>query len=265
MAVPNAGVSARRCNRTSIPPWPRWRASGPIRTRDIRAGYWPVGAVNGERRGVATAGAIGMGIIGLVLLLACFNVANLLLARAVERERDMGIRTALGAKPSRLMRLVVTEGFLIAALSGVVALLLAWWTQSLHEHVRDSDRAAPAHRSHAGSKRGAVHRDADPDRGCAAGLVAGAVGGARQRAAGARLARRECGGREAGAAAALAGRRAGGRLDDVPRDCGALRAVLLEHPRRRSRLRRAIGSSSRSSSPPSTASTSTRRSDMSSR
>ena len=75
-------------------------------------------------------GAIGMGIIGLVLLLACFNVANLLLARAVERERDMGIRTALGAKPSRLMRLVVTEGFLIAALSGVVALLLAWWTQS---------------------------------------------------------------------------------------------------------------------------------------
>ena len=71
-----------------------------------------------------------MGIIGLVLLLACFNVANLLLARAVERERDMGIRTALGAKPSRLMRLVVTEGILIAALSGFVALLLAWWTQS---------------------------------------------------------------------------------------------------------------------------------------
>ena len=72
-----------------------------------------------------------MGIIGLVLLLACFNVANLLLARAVERERDMGIRTALGAKPARLMRLVVTEGFVIATLSGVLALLLAWWTQSL--------------------------------------------------------------------------------------------------------------------------------------
>ena len=86
---------------------------------------------NSELRGIAAGAAIGMGIIGLVLLLACFNVANLLLARAVERQRDMGIRAALGAKPSRLMRLVVTEGFVIAGLAGVVALVIAWWTQSL--------------------------------------------------------------------------------------------------------------------------------------
>lgn len=86
---------------------------------------------SGEVRAVASAAAIGMGIIGLVLLLACFNVTNLLLARAVERERDMGVRAALGAKPGRLMRLVVTEGFIIALMSGALALLLAWWTQSL--------------------------------------------------------------------------------------------------------------------------------------
>lgn len=84
-----------------------------------------------EMRGIASGAAIGMGIIGLVLLLACFNVANLLLARAVERERDMGIRAALGARPARLMRLVVTEGFVIASVAGALALLLAWWTQSL--------------------------------------------------------------------------------------------------------------------------------------
>jgi predicted permease len=78
-----------------------------------------------------TAVAIVMGIIGLVLLLACFNVANLLLARAVERERDMGIRLALGARPGRLMRLVVTEGVVIATLAGAGALAVAWWTQSL--------------------------------------------------------------------------------------------------------------------------------------
>jgi len=86
---------------------------------------------NNEFRGIAAGAAIGMSLIGLVLLLACFNVTNLLLARAVERERDMGIRTALGAKPWRLIRLVVTEGFVIASLSGLLALMLAWWTQSL--------------------------------------------------------------------------------------------------------------------------------------
>jgi predicted permease len=86
---------------------------------------------NSEVRGITFGAAIGMGIIGLVLLLACFNVANLLLARAVERERDMGIRAALGAKPGRLMRLVVTEGFLIAIMSGILALVVAWWTQSI--------------------------------------------------------------------------------------------------------------------------------------
>jgi len=43
----------------------------------------------------------------------------------------MGIRTAFGATPSRLLRMVVTEGFVIAAAAGALALLLAWWTQSL--------------------------------------------------------------------------------------------------------------------------------------
>ena len=95
------------------------------------AKFWMLGEANSERRGLGIAAGIGMGIIGLVLLLACFNVANLLLARAIERERDMGIRTALGAKPGRLIRLVVTEGFLIAIASGALALLMAWWTQSL--------------------------------------------------------------------------------------------------------------------------------------
>ncbi|MCC7179969.1 MAG: ABC transporter permease [Acidobacteria bacterium] len=79
----------------------------------------------------STAAAIVMGVIGLVLLLACFNVANLLLARAVERERDMGIRAALGAGPGRLVRLVITEGLVLAAMAGAGALAVAWWAQSL--------------------------------------------------------------------------------------------------------------------------------------
>jgi predicted permease len=84
-----------------------------------------------ERRGVNTAAALTMGVIGLVLLLACFNVANLLLARAVERERDMAVRAALGAGRARLVRLVAIDGMILGALAGTAALLLAWWTQAL--------------------------------------------------------------------------------------------------------------------------------------
>jgi predicted permease len=99
--------------------------------RQRSARFFLFGEKNREIRGVQIAAGIVMGVIGLVLLLACFNVANLLLARAVERERDMGIRAALGASTARLVRLVLMEGVAIAGLAGVIACLLARWTQVL--------------------------------------------------------------------------------------------------------------------------------------
>jgi predicted permease len=95
------------------------------------ARFKPFQEGNRELGRLSTAAAVAMGIIGLVLLLACFNVANLLLARAVERERDMAIRAAIGAGTLRLLRLVVTDGMMIAGLAGAGALVLSWWTQSL--------------------------------------------------------------------------------------------------------------------------------------
>lgn len=95
------------------------------------ASFWMLDRGNRELRGLRTAASIAMSIIGLVLLLACFNVANLLLARAADRERDLGIRAALGAGPGRLMRLVLVEGLAISGISGALALLVAWWTRSL--------------------------------------------------------------------------------------------------------------------------------------
>jgi predicted permease len=128
----NAGVSLPQAESAFNSIARQLGAEHPKEDEGIRIVLSPPGLFGTYIRGTVRGfSAVLMGVAGLVLLIACVNLASLLLARAADRRKETAIRLALGAPRARLVRQLLTESLVLSIAGGAVGILLATWLTDL--------------------------------------------------------------------------------------------------------------------------------------
>jgi predicted permease len=122
------GVSLAQINAEITALWERYKATLPNASFDGVPPPVFVPYQEGLSRGVRPALLMMLGAVGLLLLIACANTANLLLARASSRGREISVRAALGAGRGRIVRQLVTESMVLFVIGGLLGVALAYWT-----------------------------------------------------------------------------------------------------------------------------------------
>ena len=121
------GITLEQARAALAPITARLQAEYPETNARLSASVMPFHQVMAPPAEVRTIVLIMLGAVGFVLLIACANIANLLLARATGRRRELAVRVAIGAARWRVMRQLLTESLVLALMGGAVGVLLGQW------------------------------------------------------------------------------------------------------------------------------------------